>query len=429
MLNNFSRLLILLLLLYSCSYFEDEKEVELPGKRENVFEIEKRTLLKANKKINLDSPKSIKSWPQQHQNLRNHLFHLKSSDSISLKKKIELGDITFGKFKHIVEPVIKSKVIFFVNDDFTLNAMDMKNESIVWSVQLKEEKEESLSFIGGLALSDYSIIVTTGLGNIYSINLKNGKIIWKKKFIGQFSRPPSIKKNKIFTVSDDNQLLCLEINSGDVLWTHTGSIEEVSIIGGSKPAIGNDIIVVSYSSGEIFALKINNGEVLWFDDINSNNFFNRNIINDIQSPVTILDKRVYVPTFSDNFIVYNITNGKKLWNLKFSSLNPFVISGDVIYTIDISGRLLCLEKEAGKLLWAVQLQQTNDGEEVVWRGPLLSSNKLIVVSSTGSVISLSPFSGHVLSKIKYSEEFVLSPIQVGNEIFLTTSKGDLMIFK
>ena len=83
MLKTFRKWLIVLPLLFSCSYFEDDKEVELPGKRENVFEIEKRTLLKANKKIILDSPKTIKSWPQQHQNLRNHLFHLESSDSIS----------------------------------------------------------------------------------------------------------------------------------------------------------------------------------------------------------------------------------------------------------------------------------------------------------------------------------------------------------
>jgi len=429
LLKNIGKFSISLFLLFSCSYFEDEKEIELPGKRQNVFDVEERTILKANKKIKLDLPKNIKSWPQQHQNLRNHLFHLESSNSITFKKRIELGDITFGKFNHIVEPVIKSEVIFFVTDDFFLNAMDSKNEKILWSTRLKEEKEESLSFVGGLALSDSNIIVTTGLGNIYSVNLRNGNVLWKKKFIGQFSRPPSIKKNKILTVSDDNQLLCLELNSGDILWTHTGSIEEVSIIGGSKPAIGDGIIVVSYSSGEIFALKDNNGEIMWFDDINSGNFFNRNIINDIQSPVTILDKKAYVSTFSDNFIVYNLTNGKKLWNLKFSSLNPFVISGDVIYTIDISGRLLCLEKDGGRLVWAVQLQQINDGEEVIWRGPLLSSNKLILVSSTGSVISLSPFTGHVLSKLKYSEEFVLSPIQVEKEIFLTTSDGDLIIFK
>ena len=88
-----------------------------------------------------------------------------------------------------------------------------------------------------------------------------------------------------------------------------------------------------------------NGNLLWFDNVISGNFFNRNIVNDIQSPLTIVDDVVYVATFSDNFLVYRIKDGKKLWNLKFSSINPFVITKDIIYILDISGKLLCLEKK------------------------------------------------------------------------------------
>ena len=70
----------------------------------------------------------------------------------------------------------------------------------------------------------------------------------------QFSRPPLVFKNKVFVISDDNQVFALNINSGDTIWSHVGNIEEVSILGGSKPAIDNEILVVTYSSGEIYAL-------------------------------------------------------------------------------------------------------------------------------------------------------------------------------
>ena len=172
-----------------------------------------------------------------------------------------------------------------------------------------------------------------------------------------------------------------------------------------------------------------NGNLLWFDNVISGNFFNRNIVNDIQSPLTIVDEVVYVATFSDNFLVYRIKDGKKLWNLKFSSINPFVITKDIIYILDISGKLLCLEKKGGRLVWAGQLRQVSKNNEVYWRGPLLSSNKLILASSDGSVISLSPYTGKVLSKLKYSENFVSSPFQVGKKIFLITFEGLAYIFE
>ena len=63
-----------------CSFNEitsifKEKEVRLPGKRENVFDFKDDIIVKANKKILIDKPETINSWSQQFQNSKNHLFH------------------------------------------------------------------------------------------------------------------------------------------------------------------------------------------------------------------------------------------------------------------------------------------------------------------------------------------------------------------
>ena len=66
-------------------------------------------------------------------------------------------------------------------------------------------------------------------------------------------------------------------------------------------------------------------------------------------------------------------------------------------------------------------------KDVVWFGPLLSTNKLILVSSDGLVLSLSPFSGKILSKIKFDESFLNNPIQVKENIYLISKQGTLFI--
>jgi len=243
----------------------------------------------------------------------------------------------------------------------------------------------------------------------------------------QFSRPPLVYKNKIFVISDDNQVLALNVNSGDTLWSHIGNIEEVSILGGSKPAIKGEILVVTYSSGEIYAFNQLDGSIVWFDNSNSGSIFSRTNVNDIQAPLTIEDETLYVPTFSEKLLVYNLSNGKKKWDLKLSSINPMVISGDVIFILDTSGKLICIEKKSGKLTWAVQLMMKKNGKEIIWNGPLLSSNKLILVSSYGLVLSLSPFTGKILSKINFDENFINNPIQVKKSIYLISKQGTLFI--
>ena len=143
--------------------------------------------------------------------------------------------------------------------------------------------------------------------------------------------------------------------------------------------------------------------------------------------MTIVEDKIFVPTFSDKFIVYELDNGNEIWNLKLSSVNPAVISGGTMYVIDTSGRLLCLDRDSGKLLWAVQLRTSKDGEEISWFGPLLSSNKLLLGNSEGLVISISPFTGKLLSKINFSEEIVANPIQLGDQIILISKEGSLFI--
>ena len=118
---------------------------------------------------------------------------------------------------------------------------------------------------------------------------------------------------------------------------------------------------------------------------------------------------------------------EKKWDLKLSSVNPLVISGEVIYVLDTSGKLMCLKKESGELIWAVQLKMKKKNQEIVWYGPLLSTNKLILVSSNGLVLSLSPFTGKTLSKINLDEKFLNNPIQVKKNIFLISKKGTLFI--
>ena len=66
-------------------------------------------------------------------------------------------------------------------------------------------------------------------------------------------------------------------------------------------------------------------------------------------------------------------------------------------------------------------------KDVIWFGPLLSTNKLILVSSDGLVLSLSPFSGKILSKIKFDESFLNNPIQVKENIYLISKQGTLFI--
>ena len=270
------KFLLAFFLLSSCALLDDEDENILPGKRESVYDSEEKLILKANKRIKLEKPKIISNWSQQHQNLKNHLFHFNSNSTLKFEKRIKLGDINLDKIQYITPPIISENTIFYSDNDFNIVSKNLETGKLNWNIKLEFEKDENFSLVSGFFLDNNTLFFSTGLGNIYSVDAANGKIKWFKKFGIQFSRPPVISKDKLFLVSDDNQLYAINKTNGDVVWSHLGNIEELSIIGGSKPALDEGIIVVSYSSGEIFALNENNGSIIWFDNISTTNFFFKN---------------------------------------------------------------------------------------------------------------------------------------------------------
>lgn len=422
---------ILAFLLNSCSWFDglfEEEEVKLPGLREKVFLIEEKQVLKSNLIVNLPEPKEIENWSQTNQNPLNHLFHFSSNKNLKKKWEVNIGEGEKKGKPYLATPIVYKKIIFTVSNDSKLQARDSNNGKLIWSRVFKDEKEEDINFSGGLSASKDILIISTGLGNVYALDYKKGTQIWKKNLLSQISAPPATHNQKIFLTTDDNQLLVLDLFTGNTLWSHSGNIETVSIFGGVSPAISNSNVFVTYTSGEIFALNEKNGNLLWDVNLNSEAQFNEILISDIQSPATIFENNLFVSNSSGKIASIDVIDGEKNWELDLFTINPIVISGNFIFLLTSDNKIYCLSKKDGKVVWASQLKKKQK-DQIFWVGPLLSSFKLILASSDGTLLSLSPLNGQVLSSKKIKDGINIQPIQAGKSIYFVTRKGNLLAFE
>ncbi|MBH43368.1 MAG: hypothetical protein CMP25_01080 [Rickettsiales bacterium] len=415
----------------SCSildYFEEE-EIKLTGKREKVFKNDEKRLVKSFSKVNLPEPELIKDWSQSNQNTFNHNFHFLSKKNLKKqwKKKIGKGKSKIGPY--IAKPIVYKNLIFTIDNKSKIEVRNTEQGDLVWTKVLSEEKKEKINFTGGLAANNDVLFITTGLGNIYALNYLDGNIIWKENILTQISAPPVISKQKVFVTTDDNQLIVFDETNGDEIWNHNGNIENVSIIGGVNPAIKNGIVYVTYSTGEIYALNENNGTIQWYENLGDTGLFGDGLITDIQSPPVIFEDNLYVSSFSGKFVVFNLIDGERSWELDLTTINPIVISGDYIFLTDTNSKLYCIEKKEGKIIWVVQLKKNIKKKVISWVGPVLSSYKLILASSEGKIISLSPFDGNIISVSDEKVPITISPIHAGTSIYFLTENGELIAYK
>ena len=420
------------LLISSCSWFDglfEEEEIKLPGLREKVFEIQEKQVLRSELKVSLPLPKEIDNCAQTNQNPLNHIFHF-SGNNKDLNKKwsVNIGEGEKKGKPYLATPVVYKNIVFTISNDSKLQARNFSNGGLIWAKILKEEEKENINFSGGLSVSENILIVSTGLGNVYALNYKTGNQLWKKNLLTQISAPPATFNKKIFLTTDDNQLLVLALLNGNTLWTHSGDIETVSIFGGVSPAVSNSNVFVTYTSGEIFALNEQNGNLLWDLNLNSDSQFNEILISDIQSPATIVNNTLFVSNSSGKIASIDVIDGEKNWELDLFTISPIVVSGEFIFLLTTENILYCLSKIDGKVVWASQLKRKKK-EQIFWVGPLLTSYKLILASSEGTILSLSPFTGEILSSKKIDEGVNIQPIQSGKSIFFVTKKGNLLAFE
>ena len=66
---------------------------------------------------------------------------------------------------------------------------------------------------------------------------------------------------------------------------------------------------------------------------------------------------------------------------------------------------------------------------VLWAGPVLASDRLLIAGSTGELLALSPYTGEVLGKLLIGSPVRLGPVVANRTIYVLTDTGRLIALR
>jgi outer membrane protein assembly factor BamB len=109
------------------------------------------------------------------------------------------------------------------------------------------------------------------------------------------------------------------------------------------------------------------------------------------------------------------------------------VAGDYVFVVTIDGELVCLTRREGRVRWVTQLQKYRDVEDrkgiVRWQGPVLASDRLILTSSNGYIITASPYTGQLLSVERLKDNSYLPPVVVDSTLLVMTDDGVITAYR
>ena len=346
-----------------------------------------------------------------------------------------VGEGTSEQKRIVAAPVVKDGRIYVIDAAQKVTAFDVANGRRVWEVRLKAANPhwDEFSVGGGLAIVGDKLIVASGFGYVTALKLSDGGEIWRRATESPMSSAPAILGARAYLTSTNNDFYALDTDTGEVLWNDQAIAESARVLSSPSPAVTQDILVVGYSSGELIAYLPANGRRLWADTLTSTGRYTPlSVINDIAGKPTIQDGIVYAASHSGILTAIDARTGARIWNRTFGSRQGPVIGGDYLFVVGVNGKVACLNKIDGKIAWTRDLPEFKDGNRenrIVWTGPLLSDGRLVIVSSEGDVVALSPQNGETLSDMKVGQGIYIEPIAAAGKIFVLTDSGTLIAIK
>jgi outer membrane protein assembly factor BamB len=401
----------------------------------------------------LPAPYRNDAWSEPGGFATNAPYHLEASGPLRQIWAQEAGKGSDNDSRLTAPPIVAGGVVFVLDAQARVFAFDAKSGAPRWHVELAPKGDNSVvneyslgligsnhaidpskGFGGGLAFDDGKLFVSTGFGDVFALNAANGRRMWKTPLQVPIVNAPVASGGRVFVSTEDNHFFALAQQDGRKLWDHTGISTSAGILESTSAAVAGEYVIAPYTSGEIYALRIQNGRPAWNDMLTSSGGVTAlSELDDIAGRPVVDRGMVYAISHSGVMAAINLSTGDRSWSRDVGGIQTPWAAGDFIYVLSTDQQVVCLTRKEGRVKWIHQLSRFKDAEKkedpIVWAGPVLVSDRLILVSSAGFAVSLSPYTGKLLGRVEIPGEAYIAPVVADDTLYLWTNDAQLVALR
>lgn len=389
----------------------------------------------ASLQVVLPRPYQNGNWSQEGGNASHTPQHVALDGALSQAWRRSIGGGSEKYRRLVTGPVAADGKVFVVDVEGTVNAVSLSDGRTLWRTEIDNPDERSkVGFGGGVAYGDDRVFVTSGHGFVVALDARSGRELWRFSNIVPFRGAPTFDQNRVYAVTHDNQMIALNADDGTLMWDQVGIAESAGMLGAASPASDGTTVVMALSSGELIALRGGNGRILWQDALSSSRRLTPlATLADIDGAPVIDRGKVYALSHAGSMVAIDMRSGERSWEADVAGVNMPVVAGNFAFLTTIDGQIVCVALGDGRIRWVTQLQRFQNQEKrrdlIKWNGPVLAGDRLLVTSSHGYAMSVSPYTGEVLSGIKLPAGSSTPPIVVDGTFIVLTDAGELVAYR
>ncbi len=427
------------------------------GQRVSILEFEQSLTPSAalsGRDFFLPGPQAATAWTQPGGNADNAIEHVIAAPELAIAWRRDIGAGS-SRTRQVMSPVVADNGRIFVMDgESTVTAVDANTGTVVWKADVKVADNErggrffglglgggatGGGFGGGVAVGAGKVFVSSGYRNMTALDVATGEVAWTTKVDLPIHGAPTVSGQRVYAIDVDNQLMAFNVNTGVQEWSYRGITEPARIMRASSPAVSGETVLAPFSSGELVALRASNGQPVWQEVLSRTSRTSAlSELRDIAGRPVVSRGFVYAISQSGVMQAMDLRTGQPRWSLPVAGVNAPLPVGDVVYVVSKDGELTVVNRDSGQVYWTRDLNEGRVRTEggvfgigsktvrPVWSGPILASNRLILVNSDGELVAFDPKTGALQSTLKLGAAAFIAPAAYNGALYVLTDKGQLV---
>lgn len=419
------------------TWFGAPEAPPLPGERVSVMVHEnalKPDAGAADEALLLPAPSPNPTWPQAGGFPNHAMHHIEVNDTLSEAWSSSIGVGSDDEEKFVSSPVVADGRVFAMDAQSQVTALDAATGDRIWQVELTPDEEDDGHIGGGVAYYKGRVFATTGFAQVIALDAGTGAVLWRQNVLSPMRAAPTVRNGRVFAPTLDNRLFALSAEDGSTLWIHEGVAESAAILGSASPAVDAGVVVTPLSSGELVALKVENGRQLWVQSLSGNR--RTDVVSELSHirGRPVIDRGlVFAISHGGLFTAIDLRTGRRVWTREIGGIESPWVAGDYLFVLTNEGVLSAIGRTDGTVYWVTELPLWKYPEDregrIIWTGPLLASDRLIIAGSSGSALAVSPYSGNILGSVDMPDAVTVAPVIADKTVYFLSDDAELVAYR
>lgn len=420
------------------SWFGDDKEETLPGKRVSVLAHQQILVADpaaAANPVRLPPAVLNAEWPQESGPAEPPPYHLRLSTSLAEAWHADIGEAPSAQQPRLPAPVVAGGLVYTMDARNEVRAFDAASGKEQWRADLADNEDDDDAIAGGIAFWKGRLFATTGFAKVIALDAATGKEIWRRTLGAPAHGAPAVDAGRVYVATINNVLYGLNAADGREVWPpHQAITEAAGVLGTAAPVAAGDSVIAAFSSGDIVAVRASTGRVIWSESLAPTRRTDELAsVAHIRGRPVVDAGRVFAASYGGQLAALNLRTGERLWERQIGGLFGPWVAENHLFMVSANQELVCLTKDTGAIVWIAQLpafeNENKRKDPILWAGPVVAGERLIVAGSGGKALSLSAVDGRIVDRLKLADGASQAPVVANNRLYVTTIDGTLTAYQ